>query len=276
MKRWIWIWSFLLTAIFSYAASPHVAERVKYKNGPAYIYRLYLTDKKVSPYSISHPNRYLSRRSIERRKRQQLPIDSTDLPVSPRYLRLIEQQDVSIVGQSRWQNTVLVRLKDSTRIHRLEQLACVANSKLVWVAPDSIIPTAQKTTFHEDFEERDSIGGIYHGKNDSQIRLLQGHRLHQIGLTGKNMMIAILDGGFKNVNHINYATINVSDLNRFEDGTVVSPALLKEVGLLTKEYNGLKVLGGGKLERKLTVQAKAFSKSAEKAISDAGGKIEVI
>ena len=82
--------------------------------------------------------------------------------------------------------------------------------------------------------------------------------------------------GFKNVNHVNYATINVKDLNRFEDGTVVSPALLKEVGLLTKEYNGLKVLGGGTLEKKLTVQAQAFSKSAEKAICDAGGKIEVI
>ena len=57
---------------------------------------------------------------------------------------------------------------------------------------------------------------------------------------------------------------------------MVSLALLKEVGLVTKEYSGLKVLGGGSLERKLTVQAKAFSKSAEKAISDAGGKIEVI
>ncbi len=82
--------------------------------------------------------------------------------------------------------------------------------------------------------------------------------------------------GFKNVNHVNYATINVGDLNRFEDGTVVSPALLKEVGLLTKEYDGLKVLGGGKLERNLTVQAQAFSKSAEAAISAVGGKIEVI
>ena len=82
--------------------------------------------------------------------------------------------------------------------------------------------------------------------------------------------------GFKNVNHVNYATINVGELNRFEDGTVVSSALLKENGLLSKEYDGLKVLGGGKLEKKLTVQANAFSKSAEKAIGDAGGKIEVI
>ena len=190
MKRWIWIWSFLLTATCLCAASPHVAERVKYKNGPSFIYRLYLTDKKGSPYSLNHPGRFLSRRSIERRKRQQLPVDSTDIPVNPRYLRLIEQKDVCVIGQSRWQNTVLVRLKDSTRIHQLELLPCVASSKLVWVAPDSIVPTAQKTPYHDNFEEHDSIGGLFYGKNDSQIRLLQGHRLHQIGLAGKNMMIA--------------------------------------------------------------------------------------
>ena len=57
---------------------------------------------------------------------------------------------------------------------------------------------------------------------------------------------------------------------------MVTPALLKEVGLLKKEYDGLKVLGGGELTKKLTVQAKAFSKSAEAAINNAGGKIEVI
>jgi subtilisin family serine protease len=93
-------------------------------------------------------------------------------------------------------------LKDSTRIHQLEQLAFVASTKLVWIAPDSVTPTAQKTPYRDDFEERDSIGGLYYGKNDSQIRLLQGHRLHQIGLSGKDMMIAIIDGGFKNVNRI--------------------------------------------------------------------------
>jgi len=81
--------------------------------------------------------------------------------------------------------------------------------------------------------------------------------------------------GFKNVNHVNYATINVSALERFEDGTVVTPALLKEVGLLKKEYNGLKVLGNGKITKKLTVQAQSFYKSAEAEINEAGHKIEV-
>jgi large subunit ribosomal protein L15 len=82
--------------------------------------------------------------------------------------------------------------------------------------------------------------------------------------------------GFKNVNHVNYAIISISDLEKFENGTVITPALLKENGLLNKEYNGLKVLGGGELTKSLTVQAKAFSKSAEAAITKAGGKIEVI
>jgi len=83
--------------------------------------------------------------------------------------------------------------------------------------------------------------------------------------------------GFKNVNHVNYATIGIAVLDKyFDNGAVVTPALLKEKGLLKKEYNGLKVLGGGKLTKSLTVQAKAFSKSAEEAIVKAGGKIEVI
>ncbi|HNX16293.1 MAG TPA: 50S ribosomal protein L15 [Bacilli bacterium] len=82
--------------------------------------------------------------------------------------------------------------------------------------------------------------------------------------------------GFKNVNHVNYATINVSVLEQFENGTVVTPALLKENGLLKKNNLGLKVLGGGELTKSLTVQAKAFSKTAEAAITKAGGKIEVI
>ncbi len=82
--------------------------------------------------------------------------------------------------------------------------------------------------------------------------------------------------GFKNVNRIEYAVVNVNDLNRFEEGTVVTPALLKEVGLVGKEYHGAKVLGSGKLEKKLTVQASKFSKSAESAINSVGGKAEVI
>jgi len=73
-----------------------------------------------------------------------------------------------------------------------------------------------------------------------------------------------------------YATINLSDLNRFEDGAVVTPELLKEMGLLKKQLDGVKVLGNGTLEKKLTVKAHKFSSKAQEQIESLGGKIEVI
>ena len=73
-----------------------------------------------------------------------------------------------------------------------------------------------------------------------------------------------------------YAFINLSDLNVFEDGTVVTPALLKERGIVKKQLSGIKVLGEGQLEKKLTVQAHKFSKSAIDKINESGSKAEVI
>ena len=82
--------------------------------------------------------------------------------------------------------------------------------------------------------------------------------------------------GFTNVNHKEYATVNVEDLNVFENGTVVTIEQLQEKGLVKKVYDGVKVLGNGKLEKNLTVKANKFSKTAEAAITSAGGTIEVI
>ncbi|MBZ6527000.1 50S ribosomal protein L15 [Aerococcaceae bacterium DSM 111021] len=82
--------------------------------------------------------------------------------------------------------------------------------------------------------------------------------------------------GFTNINRKDYAVVNLETLNRFEDGTTVTPALLIESGVVKNELSGVKILGDGNLEKKLTVQAAKFSKSAEEAITAAGGSIEVI
>ena len=73
-----------------------------------------------------------------------------------------------------------------------------------------------------------------------------------------------------------YAVINVSDLNRFEEGTEITPELLFEMGIIKKQLSGIKVLGNGKLEKKLTVRAHVFSSTAKEKIEKAGGKAEVI
>ena len=73
-----------------------------------------------------------------------------------------------------------------------------------------------------------------------------------------------------------YATINVSDLEKFDNGAVVTPELLKEMGILKKQLAGVKVLGNGELTKKVTVKANKFSKSAIEKIEAIGGKAEVI
>ena len=82
--------------------------------------------------------------------------------------------------------------------------------------------------------------------------------------------------GFSNVLAKEYALVNLDQLNVFEDGTEVTPALLKEAGIVRNFKSGVKVLGNGELTKKLTVKAAKFSKSAEAAITAKGGSIEVI
>ena len=83
--------------------------------------------------------------------------------------------------------------------------------------------------------------------------------------------------GFNNAKfRIEFATINLSDLNKFNDGDVVTPEVLKEKGIVKKQLCGIKVLGNGTLEKKITVRAHRFSSSAVTKIESAGGTAEVI
>ncbi|MGP4072800.1 50S ribosomal protein L15 [Piscibacillus sp. B03] len=82
--------------------------------------------------------------------------------------------------------------------------------------------------------------------------------------------------GFTNINRKEYTIVNLETLNRFEDGTEVTPELLLETGVISKVKAGVKVLGNGSLEKKLTVKAQKFSASAKEAIEAAGGQTEVI
>ena len=82
--------------------------------------------------------------------------------------------------------------------------------------------------------------------------------------------------GFNNIFATEYAVVNVADLERFVDGTVVDTELLKASGLVKKELDGVKILGNGEITKSLTVEANAFSESAKQKIEAAGGKTEVI
>ena len=202
---------FLLTCFLPATAS---TGKRKYPGGKFFIYRYTLKDKQGSPYSIEHPGRWLTHKSIERRKRQGLAVDSTDLPVSSKYLRQIEKVSAetakhhqksslewTIVGTSRWNNTVLVRSNDTTIFSSIATLPFVAKAERVWESPDSISKMV-KQNYHDTFNAWDSIKGSTYGNGKDQIEMLSGQQLHRIGMKGKGITIAILDGGFQNADKI--------------------------------------------------------------------------
>ncbi len=113
------------------------------------------------------------------------------------------------------------------------------------------------------------------GMNGQKSRSGGGVRL---GFEGGQMPLyrRLPKRGFTNIWGTEYTTINVKDLNRFEAGTVVTPELLEEAGLVKQVKDGIKILGDGALNNSITVKAHKFTKSAIEKIEAAGGKAEVI
>lgn len=113
------------------------------------------------------------------------------------------------------------------------------------------------------------------GEKGQKARSGGGTRL---GFEGGQMPLyrRIPKRGFTNMNTVKYAVVNLEELNAFEDGSVVTPTLLVEKGIVKKELGGVKILARGELSKKLTVKAHKFSQKASEAIVKLGGKAEVI
>lgn len=176
--------------------------KIAYPGGKCYMFRLLLKDKNGTPYTISQPQKFLSDKSIERRKRQYLPIDSTDLPVSTVYLDDIANRGALIVSKSKWNNSIMVRSSDIKLLYELTKLPYVKDGIKVWTSPDSITIGKKPDRVHDEFNPWDSIEGHKYGATEEQIKMLNGIQLHNAGYKGKGMTIAILDGGFMNTNII--------------------------------------------------------------------------
>ena len=219
----------VLATMLAGSISSEAASKIKYPGGKFYIWRYTLCDKQGSDYSLEHPGRWLSHKSIERRRRQGLSLDSTDLPVSRQYLKNIEKtangfihqekrssMEWTIIGTSRWQNTVLVRSNDSTLLSHLATLDCIKTSCQVWESPDSIERGLPKIKVSDKWFPWDSIRGEYYGNGRDQIEMLNGHRLHNIGHKGSGMTIAVLDGGFQNIDLIPiFQKVNILGIKDF-------------------------------------------------------------
>lgn len=178
------------------------ADMVSFPGGKCQMYRLYLKDKDLdhTPFSVNRPSEFLSQRSIDRRKRQGIPVDLTDLPVAPAYEKQVAEAGIEIVGKSKWNNTLLIRIHKDKELRKLEGLEFITKRKKVFQAPDSV-SQRMRSNVRNGLNEW-SQGDEFYGAADAQLKSLNGKKLHENGYRGKGMMIAVFDGGFMNADKI--------------------------------------------------------------------------
>lgn len=197
-----------------------------------YIYRLYLYDKQFSPYSIDHPEKYLSERAINRRKRQGIAIDSTDLPVSPTYIDYIKSKGLTIMGTSRWHNTITVASSTDDVAKTVGGAPYIKSCLRLYKSPDSLVVYPREKV--GKLTSIDSTAASCYGNGFEQINLINGTELHTTGFKGKGMLIAILDAGFRNADKISALKTNIKSTADF------SPR--RSSSIFAEHYHGTMVL----------------------------------
>jgi len=185
-----------LTVIFFLAADSLLSQESR-------MYRLCLKDKGNPPFSLTHPEDFLSLKSIERRQRQNLPVDSFDLPLDQAYMEAITETGATVQTSSKWEKTVVVNLSDMEIFSRLKNLPFVDTLYCVWEGNLRAKTSNEMEDITLNPPLRDDIINSY-GSGFTQIALNNGHLLHDAGFRGKGMTIAVLDGGFVNVDNIDF------------------------------------------------------------------------
>ena len=212
-------------------------------------YWIRFTDKKGSPYTVDHPEKFLSQRSIDRRKNQNIAISETDLPVNPAYLDSIRNIGGKKLYTSRWLNAATFVSNDPQFPARLKKLSIVSTSARV--------RSRMKVQSTEVQDMMDGLGPMplyEYGRGHAQLQLHHGIDLHNDGYTGEGMQIAQLDGGFYRTDSFltteylrsHHGILAVKDFVHFKDSSV-----------FTSAYHGLYVLSlmGGRLPGQLVGSA---------------------
>lgn len=174
----------------------------KAQSYPKYV--VVFKDKNNSPYKLNRPKAYLSQRAIHRRKKYDIAIDSSDLPVNPSYISLVlAQGQVTFLSASKWLNQVLIYTTSTATVNAIKNLPFVLAVNPVGPASTSF--KSEKNKFNEKIEKLNSASlkkenittnHYDYGSSYNQIHIHNGEILHNKGFTGKGMIISIIDAGF--------------------------------------------------------------------------------
>ena len=197
-------------------------------------YRVYLSDKNNSPYSISNPSAYLSQRAIDKRMRFNISVTEQDLPVNPQYKQQILALDSQMqpLAVSKWMNTFTVYCPDSTVVPQIlvlpfvDSILAVANYDLQTPTETQSLEPQHPMVYSFNSEAKNESD---YGEGFVQIAMHNGHLLHEEGFRGEGMLIVVIDTDFGIIDQLSYYQELVSS-NRFLGKYSLVPNCFGEVG----------------------------------------------
>jgi hypothetical protein len=181
-------------------------------------YIIRFKDKAGTPFSITNPSQFLSARSIQRRTRQNISIDSTDLPITPRYLDSIQLSgSVIILNKSKWLNEVCIQTTDATALAKINSFPFVISSNPVMrIGQGNKENFITRNKFYEEISQTNYVASVQgasdffnYGNSYPQIHIHQGEFLHNEGFRGEGMLLAMMDAGYNS-----YLTVTAFDSAR--------------------------------------------------------------
>ncbi|HHT29780.1 MAG: S8 family serine peptidase [Petrimonas mucosa] len=181
-----------------------------------YRFRVYLKDKGNSEVTLSEPEKFLTPKAIERKRRQQVPIDQSDLPISSDYFNQLKSVGAKPVSHSKWFNTIVIQLNDSSRIDAVLQLPFVDSARYVWrgIERNHRYSVRPRLGCMECPDEADPVTPF--GITTKQFALHNARQMALSGFTGRGIEIAIIDAGFTNVDVIpQFDEVNIAGFRSF-------------------------------------------------------------
>ncbi len=164
-------------------------------------YWVQFADKNNSPYSIERPEEFLSERSIERRVNYGISIDEKDIPVNPSYLKAVSDAGAIILNPSKWLNGVTIETTDENVVKAIEALPYVKKTRSLYDEPLKQMLKERAYTNETYINNNVSKNKFrnHYGSASTQIELLNGVKLHEMGYQGEGIWIGICDSGYEGV-----------------------------------------------------------------------------
>jgi len=178
----------------------------------SYFYFISFSDKNNSAFEISSPEKFLSKESLQRRIKFKIKVDDRDLPVNEEYIRAICSNKIRLRQKSKWLNGILVEVDDSNALNDISRIPFVSSRKYVGQS-DRKAKLNEGNDFRGgdetygkgiDWDTDSTDYGKIYGRSFQQINILNGINLHQKKMLGQGMLIAVLDAGYDNADHMRW------------------------------------------------------------------------